>query len=58
MRIQAEAGPSLREIELEKINKQLLAENLCIKPISSDGHCLYRLVICVGVFYNILECYH
>ena len=48
--IHANAGPSLREIEIERINSVLTKQNLCIKEIASDGHCLYR--------YNSLCIYH
>jgi OTU domain-containing protein 6 len=40
--INASAGPSLRELEIAQITAALLKENLCIKEIASDGHCLYR----------------
>ena len=40
--IQANAGPSLREMEITRINSVLSKQNLCIKEIASDGHCLYR----------------
>ena len=40
--IQANAGPSLREMEIARITSVLSKQNLCIKEIASDGHCLYR----------------
>lgn len=41
--IQAEnSGPSMREIELDKLNSKLLPESLQVKTIISDGNCLYR----------------
>jgi D-alanine-D-alanine ligase-like ATP-grasp enzyme len=33
---------NLREIELNKLKEKLAEENLMIKDIPSDGHCLYR----------------
>ena len=49
--IHANAGPSLREMEIERINSVLTKQNLCIKEIASDGHCLYRysLIHCVSI---------
>jgi hypothetical protein len=38
----ANSGPSSREIELDRINKQLAGEQLHVKPIMSDGNCMYR----------------
>jgi hypothetical protein len=35
-------GLSQRDIEISLISKQLEKEKLTIKPILSDGHCLYR----------------
>ncbi|CAB9528828.1 OTU domain-containing protein 6B [Seminavis robusta] len=40
----AEAGPSLRKIELERIEQQLTPLGLKIEEIASDGNCLYRAV--------------
>jgi hypothetical protein len=40
----ANAGPSLRQIELERIQQQLTPLGLQIVEIPSDGHCLYRAV--------------
>jgi hypothetical protein len=40
--INSNAGPSLREEELIKINELLLKEDLEVKLVASDGHCLYR----------------
>jgi OTU domain-containing protein 6 len=40
----ANAGPSLRQIELERIQQQLTPLGLEIVEILSDGHCLYRAV--------------
>lgn len=44
--ISASAGPSLRAIELEAVNKKLAQESpaLRVKEIISDGNCLYRAV--------------
>ncbi len=39
-----DAGPSLREIELDALNAKLLSENLVVQEIPSDGNCLYRAV--------------
>jgi hypothetical protein len=33
---------NLKEIELNKLKEKLVQENLMIKDIPSDGHCLYR----------------
>ena len=40
--INASAGPSQRELEIAQIAGALTKENLCIKEMASDGHCLYR----------------
>lgn len=40
--IRASVGPSLRDVELDKIKLQLSKESLTIKEIISDGNCLYR----------------
>lgn len=40
----AEAGPSMRALELESLELQLKPESLEIKEIQSDGNCLYRAV--------------
>jgi OTU domain-containing protein 6 len=37
-------GLNQREIECNAIEQQLVTEALCIKPIISDGHCLYRSI--------------
>ncbi len=37
-------GPSLRDIELKGIQKELMGIGREIKTILSDGHCLYRAV--------------
>ena len=42
--ISNEAGPSLRELELQSIGTKLLNENLIVKEIPSDGNCLYRAI--------------
>lgn len=47
--IENETKNSLKEQELESIRKKLV--NLKIKPIESDGHCLYRAL---GDQYNLL----
>ena len=38
----AGAGPSERDVELDKFAKQLGPLGLKIQPIEADGHCLYR----------------
>lgn len=44
-RIAAEnSGPSLRDIEMDKINQQLRSEALAVKAVPSDGNCLYRAI--------------
>ena len=40
----AEAGPSMRQIEVEQIQGQLTPLGLEIAEIASDGNCLYRAV--------------
>ena len=42
--LDANAGPSLRRIELELLDKQLTPLSLAIVEIPSDGNCLYRAV--------------
>jgi hypothetical protein len=42
--IDANAGPSQRELELERINTALSKDKLKVKEVASDGHCLYRYV--------------
>jgi hypothetical protein len=39
---ESNSGPSAREIELERINSTLKIVGCEIKPIVSDGNCLYR----------------
>ena len=40
----AEAGPSLRQIEVEQIQNQIAPLGLQISEVASDGNCLYRAV--------------
>jgi len=40
----ATVAPTAREIELERIAKQLESDNLAMKEVEADGHCLYRAV--------------
>lgn len=40
--IKSTSGPSLREVELDRINCLLLKQDLTVKLVASDGHCLYR----------------
>lgn len=40
----ANAGPSLRQVELEQMQKFLEPLNLRIEEVEADGHCLYRAV--------------
>ena len=40
--ISSNSGPSLREVELDRINSLLLEQDLTVKVVASDGHCLYR----------------
>ncbi|CAJ1950304.1 unnamed protein product [Cylindrotheca closterium] len=40
----ANAGPSLRDVELEQIEITLTPLDLCMKEVEADGHCLYRAI--------------
>ena len=42
--INSSAGPSLREVELTLINDLLFKQDLVVKVVAADGHCLYRCV--------------
>ena len=42
--IQATAGPSMRQVELEAINRMLHSRGLRVKEVLSDGNCLFRYV--------------
>lgn len=42
--MKASAGPSLREVELQRLNKVLGPKSLRVKEVQSDGHCLYRAI--------------
>ena len=42
--ISSSAGPSLREVELNRINDLLSKQDLIVKIVAADGHCLYRYV--------------
>lgn len=37
-------GPSSRDIEIDMINNKLAPLGLTIKPVASDGHCMYRAI--------------
>ena len=37
-------GPSSRELEIQRINDKLSHHGLEIKPVASDGHCMYRAI--------------
>jgi hypothetical protein len=41
---EANAGPSLRDVELEQIRSVLTPLNLSIAEVGADGNCLYRAV--------------
>jgi OTU domain-containing protein 6 len=41
---QANAGPSLRDVELEQIKSVLTPLNMTIVEVKADGNCLYRAV--------------
>jgi OTU domain-containing protein 6 len=41
---EANAGPSLRQVELEQIQAVLTPLNFKVAEIEADGHCLYRAV--------------
>jgi|LauGreSBDMM110SN_4_FD.fasta_scaffold25647_2 OTU domain-containing protein 6 len=38
------AGPSMRQIELDQMNALLARENLIVKEVISDGNCLYHAI--------------
>lgn len=38
------AGPSMRQIELDQMNAMLARENLMVKEVISDGNCLYHAI--------------
>ena len=40
----ANAGPSMRQVELEQLQAILTPLNLEIREVEADGHCLYRAV--------------
>jgi OTU domain-containing protein 6 len=40
----ANAGPSMRQIELEQIEAILTPSSLTVSEVEADGHCLYRAV--------------
>lgn len=42
--LDANAGPSMRKMELELLEAQLMPLSLKISEIQSDGNCLYRAV--------------
>jgi len=42
--IRANAGPSMRETELDVLNDVLGAEKLVVKEVASDGNCMYRSI--------------
>jgi OTU domain-containing protein 6 len=39
-----EAGPSLRQLEIEQLHQHLAPLHLKIEEVKADGHCLYRAV--------------
>ena len=43
-REEANAGPSMRQVELEQIQAVLTPLNLKVAEVEADGHCLYRAV--------------
>ena len=43
--MRSESGPSMKEIETEKINSVLQTDATKIKTITSDGNCLYRAIV-------------
>jgi hypothetical protein len=56
----ANAGPSMRQLELELLDAQLLPLALKISEIQSDGNCLYRAVAaqCGMDYIKVRECYN
>lgn len=55
--INASAGPSLREMEIAQITIALTKQDLCIKEIASDGHCLYRYSMSLTIpLHSIMHC--
>lgn len=42
--IKASSGPSLRDMELQEINRVLSKESFRVKEMLSDGNCLYRAI--------------
>lgn len=54
----AEAGPSMRQIEVEQIQNQLAPLGLQIAEIPSDGNCLYRAVAahCGNTYQETRKC--
>lgn len=51
----AEAGPSLRDIEVEQIEQQLAPVGLKISEVTPDGNCLYRAVAshCGNTYHDV-----
>ncbi len=41
----SQTGPSLREVEMDRISAKLTAIGCAIKPILADGNCLYRCAL-------------
>jgi hypothetical protein len=56
--ISANAGPSMRKLELERLDAQLVPLALKISEIQSDGNCLYRAVAaqCGMDYAKVREC--
>ena len=40
----ANAGPSMRDVELKQLQGFLTPLNLAIRPVPADGHCMYRSI--------------
>ena len=40
----ANAGPSMRDVELDQLQNILTPLNLAISPVQADGHCMYRSI--------------
>lgn len=54
----ANAGPSLRDVELRQIEDVLTPLNLAVDEVDADGHCLYRAVAAQTAtdFHEIRKC--
>ena len=40
----ANAGPSMRDVELDQLENILTPLSLAISPVQADGHCMYRSI--------------